>query len=147
MEEKGFVRLIGYQIIHGIKRMAQFWYTPDSSPTEDYQVANKKYVDLAVVSTAIGYSSTFLGCADTPNDYTDDGNKYVKVSDTSNALEFSKHLYTSTNIQVISVSSAFYVGASNVNGSWRFLLDGSNLIYQRRESGNWTTHITYGDIS
>ena len=145
MEEKGFVRLIGYQIIHGIKRMAQFWYTPDSSPTEDYQVVNKKYVDLAVISTALGYSSTFLGCQDTPNDYTDDGNKYVKVSDTSNALEFTRNLYVSTNMAMLSASSALYFGLSNVDGCWRIMPDGTNVIFQRRESAAWVTKWTITD--
>ncbi|MGC9315076.1 MAG: beta strand repeat-containing protein, partial [bacterium] len=53
----------GAQTIAGIKTFSSFPITPSLAPTTDYQVANKKYVDDAVVSAGTNYwnrSSTVL---------------------------------------------------------------------------------------
>lgn len=40
-----YVALTGDQSVDGIKTFLEFPFTPPSAPTDDYQVANKKYVD------------------------------------------------------------------------------------------------------
>lgn len=40
-----YVHLTGNETIAGIKTFSSFPVTPSEAPTDDYQVANKKYVD------------------------------------------------------------------------------------------------------
>jgi hypothetical protein len=47
-----YVALIGDETIAGVKTFSSFPVTPSSSPTTDYQVANKSYVDSAVAAGA-----------------------------------------------------------------------------------------------
>lgn len=40
-------------------------------------------------------------------------------------------------------ANPFYIGDPNVNGSWRFFDDGTNLLIQRREAGNWVEKASF----
>lgn len=42
----------------------------------------------------------------------------------------------------LSSTEAVYFGVSNVDGTWRIIRDGDNLIFQRRETGNYITKST-----
>jgi hypothetical protein len=37
----------------------------------------------------------------------------------------------------LGLTSAFYIGDSTTDGSWRFIISGTDLLFQRRESGAW----------
>ena len=39
-------------------------------------------------------------------------------------------------------ANAFYFGDPSVNGTWRILRSGDNLVYERRESGSWVTKLS-----
>jgi len=65
--------------------MKRFTSTPPHAPTENYHIANKKYVD-----DNIGSGST-----------------------------------------------SFIFGDASTDGSWKIIVDGSNLVVQRLESGIW----------
>lgn len=39
-------------------------------------------------------------------------------------------------------TTAFYLGPSGTDGSWRIIRSGNNLIFQRREAGSWVTKST-----
>ncbi len=39
-------------------------------------------------------------------------------------------------------TGAFYIGDPDTNGSWRFTIDGANLVFEKRESGSWVTKST-----
>lgn len=51
----GLVNLTGNQTIAGVKTFSSFPVTPSAAPTDDYQAANKKYVD----DSAIGVGQTW----------------------------------------------------------------------------------------
>lgn len=53
----GYVKNTTNEVIAGIKTFTSFPITPSSTPSTDYQVANKKYVD-GVVTGGIGNAST-----------------------------------------------------------------------------------------
>lgn len=63
-----YVALTGDQNIDGVKSFLDFPLTPSSAPTDDYQVANKKYVD----DTAVGGGGT-PGGSDTQVQFNDGG--------------------------------------------------------------------------
>lgn len=42
----------------------------------------------------------------------------------------------------IATDSGFYIGEKTVDGSWRFVTSGANLVIQKRESGVWVTKQT-----
>lgn len=42
----------------------------------------------------------------------------------------------------LDASSASYIGDADTDGSWRYMISGDNLVYQRRESGVWETKQT-----
>ena len=48
---------------------------------------------------------------------------------------------TTTDILVGS-TNAFYFGASDVDGTWRIVRSGNNLVFERRESGSYVTKFT-----
>ena len=35
-----------------------------------------------------------------------------------------------------------YIGDDSTNGSWRMVRSGNDLVFQRREAGNWVTKST-----
>ena len=47
---------------------------------------------------------------------------------------------TSGDIEVDD-TNAFYFGDSNVDGTWRIVRVGDNLVYQRREAAAWVTKV------
>jgi hypothetical protein len=49
---------------------------------------------------------------------------------------------TALNDIVLPSNGATYFGAVDVNGSWRTIRSGDNLLHQRRESGTWVTKQT-----
>lgn len=63
-----FVDLTSDQSIAGVKTFAAFLVTPESAPTSDYQVANKKYVNDSVgaLGTWQSYTPTTYGFSGTP---------------------------------------------------------------------------------
>jgi hypothetical protein len=56
-------------------------------------------------------------------------------------LDPSSKLDVGGNIEIGS-GDAFYFGDPDTDGSWRITRSGSNLIFQRRESGTWVTKDT-----
>jgi len=53
----------------------------------------------------------------------------------------ARKVETTSDMQV-GGSSAFYIGAENVDGSWRIIKSGSDLVMQVRASGTWSTRST-----
>lgn len=51
------VSLTGDETIAGVKTFSSFPITPSSAPTTEYQIANKKYVDDAIVAAGGGAST------------------------------------------------------------------------------------------
>ncbi len=48
----------------------------------------------------------------------------------------------SANID-LAVTAYQYFGSESVDGSWRFYISGTDMIFQRRVSGTWTTKGTF----
>ena len=48
-----FVALTGAQTVAGVKTFSSFPLTPESAPTSNYQVANKKYIDDNLITNLI----------------------------------------------------------------------------------------------
>lgn len=68
---------------------------------------------------------------------------YIVQGGTSKQISFDNLQQSITKIGVLTTDikigsgNYFYIGDSSTNGSWRFCIDGDNLAFQRRESGNW----------
>ncbi|MGJ0337052.1 hypothetical protein [Aliarcobacter cryaerophilus] len=74
------VKLTGDQTIEGIKTFISFPLTPSSNPINDYQVANKKYVDD---NRGLGYNQTWQNVTSSRSFdvyYTNNTNKPIFVS-------------------------------------------------------------------
>lgn len=76
------VQNTGNETIAGVKTFSSFPVTPSSAPTTNYQVANKKYVDD---NAGVG---SFIDLTDTPNEYTSQAGKGVRVNSVADGLEF-----------------------------------------------------------
>lgn len=72
-----------------------------------------------------------------------DGNSLIVSG--SRALEGIYNSYTDAGNKATFFSSIFYYiyGDPDENGTWRITLDGSDLVFQRRESGVWVTKTTF----
>ena len=57
-------------------------------------------------------------------------NKYALLSEASGA-----------DIQITN-DAIVYIGDKNTNGSWRYRINGTALVYERREVGVWVTKQT-----
>jgi len=57
-------------------------------------------------------------------------NKYALLSEASGA-----------DIQITN-DAIVYIGDKNTNGSWRYRINGIDLVYERREVGVWVTKQT-----
>lgn len=43
---------------------------------------------------------------------------------------------------IVQSGDAYYLGAKSTDGSWRIIMSGNDLVFQRRESGSWVTKQT-----
>ncbi len=48
-----------------------------------------------------------------------------------------------TNSAQLVAAAVIYFGEPNIDGSWRILRSGNNLVIDRREAGVWVTKQTY----
>jgi len=77
------VALSGDETIAGVKTFSSFPITPSSAPTTDYQVANKKYVDLPIMISScflVGVNGFTVNAYYGPQAYaqTSDGDAHVE---------------------------------------------------------------------
>ena len=56
-----FVSIVNDETVAGVKTFSSFPITPSSAPTTDYQTANKKYVDDAVIAGAVKATNLVYG--------------------------------------------------------------------------------------
>jgi hypothetical protein len=57
-------------------------------------------------------------------------NKYALLSESNGS-----------DIQITN-DAIFYIGDKNTNGSWRYWINGNDLVYEWRETGIWVTKQT-----
>lgn len=64
--------------------------------------------------------------------------KKLKETDKSLRQEMNKPIYEFGGFSPsFNYSNVFYFGDQNTDGSWRIVVDGTNLSVQYREAGNW----------
>ena len=89
----------------------------------------------------IGYLAT-VSSGDLTNAIAIGYNSSVTASNTIQLGNSSiTDVKTSGNIQTTS-DKAFYFGDPTVDGTWRIVRSGDNLVYERRESGSWVTKLS-----
>lgn len=128
----GLVKLTGNQTISGLKTFSQFPVTPSAAPTEEYQAANKKYVD----DSAIGVGQTWqdvTASRSTGTTYTNTTGRAIFVyiqfgtSGSPNinailvdgvAVGFASGQGGMTNSFIVPPGSVYRVGANNTFLSW-----------------------------
>jgi len=59
-----------------------------------------------------------------------------------NVLQFDGSEWVNRSDVELSSTSAYYLGDSGTDGTWRFVRDGDNLKIERRESNNYVTKTT-----
>ena len=59
--------------------------------------------------------------------------------DGSHAADFAAASHSAHPDIVLPATGAVYLGAADTDGSWRIVRSGSDLVFQRRESGSWVT--------
>jgi len=65
------------------------------------------------------------------------GNDNAIFGTGGNTVTLSAGAVTATGNVTTSSTTAFYLGDSATDGSWRFIRSGNNLVVERRESGSW----------
>lgn len=105
-----FVKLTDAQTIAGVKTFSDFPITPSSTPANDYQVANKKYVDD---NNGLGYEQTWKDVTVDRREgviYTNNTNRPIYVAVTVNA--------NAANVRIrLSVDGVFVSSNTEVNST------------------------------
>jgi hypothetical protein len=60
---------------------------------------------------------------------------------TNSGLQLDSFVETTSDVQIPS-DNAFYFGDKDIDGSWRIIRSGNNLLFQQRVSGSWVTKDT-----
>lgn len=105
------VKLTGDQTIEGIKTFISFPLTPSSNPINDYQVANKKYVDD---NRGLGYDQTWQNVTSSRSFnvyYTNNTNKPIFISCIGGTSVSGGNLSIFVDKILVSVNQHEYTGA------------------------------------
>lgn len=125
------VKLTGDQTIDGIKTFTSFPITPSSNPTNDYQVANKKYVDSKIGHTQ---SLTQNGWVKLPNGLIMQWGRRNNVSSGAQAtitfpINFTQVLNASVTRLSIAQSPTMYgFHINSLNNNSITIVNGSQMM-------------------
>ena len=137
-----YVGLLGNETIAGIKTFSSFLVTPSSAPTSDYNVANKKYVDDAIVAAG-GYTNEQAQDA-VGGIMSGSGATSVVYDDTANTIVISSTNTTYTNVSEFTNDSGYITGYTETDpifiASPSFGITNTNI-------SNWNTAFGWGDHS
>lgn len=70
------------------------------------------------------------------------GNSKQRIVVTVNSKGIITALSETTDDLEIGDTKAFYLGDSGTDGTWRIIRSGTDLVFERRESGSWVTKST-----
>ncbi len=70
------------------------------------------------------------------------GNGKKRIQVTVNSKGIVTSVAEHTNDMEIGDANAYYMGDSATDGSWRIVRSGTDLVFERRESGSWVTKST-----
>lgn len=70
------------------------------------------------------------------------GNGKKRIQITVNSKGIVTSVSEHTNDMEIGDANAYYMGDSATDGSWRIVRSGTDLVFERRESGSWVTKST-----
>ena len=137
-----YVGLLGNETVAGIKTFSSFLVTPSSAPTSDYNVANKKYVDDAIVAAG-GYTNEQAQDA-VGGIMSGSGATSVVYDDTANTIVISSTNTTYTNVSEFTNDSGYITGYTETDpifiASPSFGITNTNI-------SNWNTAFGWGDHS
>ena len=137
-----YVGLLGNETVAGIKTFSSFSVTPSSAPTSDYNVANKKYVDDAIVAAG-GYTNEQAQDA-VGGIMSGSGATSVVYDDTANTIVISSTNTTYTNLSEFTNDSGYITGYTETDpifiASPSFGITNTNI-------SNWNTAFGWGDHS
>ena len=137
-----YVGLLGNETVAGIKTFSSFSVTPSSAPTSDYNVANKKYVDDAIVAAG-GYTNEQAQDA-VGGIMSGSGATSVVYDDTANTIVISSTNTTYTNVSEFTNDSGYITGYTETDpifiASPSFGITNTNI-------SNWNTAFGWGDHS
>ena len=126
----------GVQTIYGVKTFDSFPVTPSSSPTTDYQVANKKYVD----DTTSGVNTYAQKTAN----YTATTNDYI-VEITANDVEITAYTAVGNTGKELTIKNTgsglgklLFNGAETADGRDKILLGTNQSVIIAADGTNWT---------
>ena len=126
----------GVQTIYGVKTFDSFPVTPSSSPTTDYQVANKKYVD-DTTSGVTTYAQKTANYTATTNDYI--------VEITANDVEITAYTAVGNTGKELTIKNTgsglgklLFNGAETADGRDKILLGTNQSVIIAADGTNWT---------
>lgn len=112
-----------------------------------YIASHNTYLGAYAGSGNGGSNNVFLGY-EAGKDSSIDNKLYIANSSTNKPLIYGEFdtsiLKFNTDQIIVPVNNISYIGDPNTNGSWRYMISGAQLLYQRRESSIWVTKQTIG---
>lgn len=137
-----YVGLLGNETVAGIKTFSSFSVTPSSAPTSDYNVANKKYVDDAIVAAG-GYTNEQAQDA-VGGIMSGSGATSVVYDDVANTIVISSTNTTYTNVSEFTNDLGYITGYTETDPV--FTASPSAGITSTNIT-NWNTAFGWGDHS